>query len=301
MPQARGRLAWLDISLPQRGAEGLTTIIPAVFQLLTNKEVTLPAFSITSALPSLMNGGKDFSQWSPKDDLLYKTIRVPVEVILGKDGVGLADYAVAESKVEKGEDISGRMLKIISSLREIRQRGTPDMEFAVGGLLARSQIASDQSEDAYHTITTLREQFEERGLTRFLPNMDALLCRMDLLTGNWDKAEEWYRRKAPKDLMNLNVMKRYQYFTQAMAELTEGRYDAALLTLAPGEELTPTELQILHLLCADKSNAEIAQIMDVKLPTVKTHVSHILDKLDVKRRAEAKTAAKKLRLIPDDL
>ena len=71
--------------------------------------------------------------------------------------------------------------------------------------------------------------------------------------------------------------------------------------LAPGEELTPTELQILHLLCADKSNAEIARIMDVKLPTVKTHVSHILDKLDVKRRAEARTAAKKLRLIPDDL
>ena len=70
--------------------------------------------------------------------------------------------------------------------------------------------------------------------------------------------------------------------------------------LAPGEELTPTELQILHLLCADKSNAEIAQIMDVKLPTVKTHVSHILDKLDVKRRAEAKTAAKKLRLISED-
>ena len=33
--------------------------------------------------------------------------------------------------------------------------------------------------------------------------------------------------------------------------------------------------------------------MDVKLPTVKTHVSHILDKLDVKRRAEAKTVRKK--------
>ena len=67
-------------------------------------------------------------------------------------------------------------------------------------------------------------------------------------------------------------------------------------SLAPGEEL-----QILHLLCADKSNAEIEQIMDVKLPTVKTHVSHILDKLDVKRRAEAKTAAKKLHLVQDDL
>ena len=45
--------------------------------------------------------------------------------------------------------------------------------------------------------------------------------------------------------------------------------------------------------------SEIGQIMDIKLPTVKTHVSHILDKLDVRRRSEAKTAAKRLRLIPE--
>ena len=98
---------------------------------------------------------------------------------------------------------------------------------------------------------------------------------------------------------------------QGMAQAADGRQvrtQAALLPafprappLPPARTLTPTELQILRLICADKSNAEIGQIMDVKLPTVKTHVSHILDKLDVKRRAEAKTAAKKLWLIPDDL
>jgi LuxR family maltose regulon positive regulatory protein len=36
--QARSRLAWLDISLPQRGVNGLTETIPAVFRLLMNKE-----------------------------------------------------------------------------------------------------------------------------------------------------------------------------------------------------------------------------------------------------------------------
>ena len=42
------------------------------------------------------------------------------------------------------------------------------------------------------------------------------------------------------------------------------------------------------------------QMMDIKLPTVKTHVSHILTKLGgVSRRSEAKTAAKKLRLVPE--
>ena len=399
--QARSRLAWLDISLPQRGVGGLAETIPAVFRLLTNKEVALPSFSVTSALPSIMNGGKDFSEWSKKDDLLYKTLRLPVEAVLGRDGVGLADCAIAESKFEKGEDISGRMLVLLPQMNEVRNRGTPDMEFAINGLLARSQLANGQAADARRTITSLRERFAQRGLTRFLPNMDAMLCRIDLLTGDLSAAERWYRESAPREPTHLNVMKRYQYLTQAMAELAEGRPDAALLTLAPlepyirscgrildgihlnlltaialyrrrdeqwrgrlaaaldaaadyrfirtvsvygtavlplleasdwrgdpkwrkrlmaavrtqaafyphflaprlapGEELTPTELQILHLLCADKSNAEIAQIMDVKLPTVKTHVSHILDKLDVKRRAEAKTAAKKLHLVPEDL
>ena len=399
--QARGRLAWLDISLPQRGVNGLTETIPAVFRLLTNKEVALPSFSVTSALPSIMNGGKDFSEWSKKDDLLYKTLRIPVEAVLGRDGVGLADCAIAESKFEKGEDVTGRMLSLLPQLNEVRNRGTPDMEFAVSGLLARSQLANGQAMDARRTIEVLRECFAERGLTRFLPNMDAMLCRIDMHTGNLDAADVWYLEKAPREPTHLNVMRRYRYLTQAMVEIMQNRPDAALLTLspmepyiqncariidgihlnvltaitlhrkrderwrerltaaldaaaeyslirtvsvyctavlprlealdwdgdkkwykqlmaavrmqaafyphflaprlAPGEELTPTELQILHLICADKSNAEIARIMDVKLPTVKTHVSHILDKLDVKRRAEARTAAKKLHLVPEDL
>ena len=93
--------------MPQRGAEGLTTIIPAVFRLLTNKEVTLPAFSITSALPSLMNGGKDFSAWSKKDDLLYKTLRLPVETVLGRDGVNLRTAPSPRASLKRGRTWPG--------------------------------------------------------------------------------------------------------------------------------------------------------------------------------------------------
>ena len=399
--QARSRLAWLDISLPQRGVEGLAETIPAVFRLMTNKEVSLPSFSVTSALPSIMNGGKDFSVWSKRDDLLYQTLRIPVEAVLGRDGVGLADCAIAESKFEKGENITGRMLTIVPRISEIHQRGTPDMEFAVNGLLARSLLAAGQSEDARRTIESIRGKFAEEGQDRFLPNMDAMLVRIALRTGDLDYADAWYREKAPRNPMRINIMKRYQYLTQAMVELADGKPGAAMLTLsplesyirscgrhidgihlnvltaislyrskdeawrqrltdaldaaaeyhfirtvsvygtavlpllekldwsgsarwrkqlmddvrlqaayyprfleprlAPADALTPTEMQILHLICADKSNAEIGQIMDIKLPTVKTHVSHILDKLDVKRRSEAKTAAKRLRLISEEL
>ena len=395
--QARGRLAWLDISLPQRGVKGLTETIPAVFRLLTNKEVALPSFSVTSALPSIMNGGKDFSEWSKKDDLLYKTLRLPVEAVLGRDSVCLADCAIAESKFEKGEDVAGRMLSLLPQMNEVRNRGTSDMEFAVSGLLARSQLANGQPTDARRTIEVLRECFAERGLTRFLPNMDAMLCRIDMHTGDLDAADAWYREKAPREPTHLNVMRRYQYLTQAMVELADDDPEGALLTLAPlesycaacgryidsihlnvlsalalyrlrseqwkeklrraldtaltfrfirtisvyggavlplltqldwkedeafrkrlltqtrkqatatplflqprlspNDELTATEKQILRLICADKSNAQIAQVMNIKLTTVKTHVSHILEKLDVSRRSEAKTAARRLWLV----
>ena len=154
--QARSRLAWLDISLPQRGVNGLTETFPAVFRLMCSHELALPSFSVTSTLPSIMNGGEDFSEWSKRDDLLYKTLRVPVEAVLGKDGVGLADCAIAESKFEKGEDISARMLALIPMMSEIRLNGTPDMEFAMSGLLARSQLAGGQPGDARRTVETLR-------------------------------------------------------------------------------------------------------------------------------------------------
>ena len=61
--------------------------------------------------------------------------------------------------------------------------------------------------------------------------------------------------------------------------------------------LSATERQVLRLNCADKSNAEIGEALGIKLATVKVHVSHILVKLNVSRRGEAKTAAEKLRLI----
>ena len=67
------------------------------------------------------------------------------------------------------------------------------------------------------------------------------------------------------------------------------------------DPLTLREEEILRLIALGRTNAEIAAELYIAMPTVKTHVSHILEKLDVKRRAEAKTAAKKLHLVPEEL
>ena len=63
------------------------------------------------------------------------------------------------------------------------------------------------------------------------------------------------------------------------------------------EQLSPAEKQVLKLICSNRSNQEIADILGVKLATVKTHVVHILQKLGVKRRSEAKEMAERLHMV----
>ena len=61
--------------------------------------------------------------------------------------------------------------------------------------------------------------------------------------------------------------------------------------------LTQTETMILRLISQDKSNEEICALLDIKLPTAKTHVRNLFKKLKVSSRSEAQKAAKRLGLV----
>lgn len=64
-----------------------------------------------------------------------------------------------------------------------------------------------------------------------------------------------------------------------------------LNTLRLGPTITPREREILAFIAAGRANKEIASILEVSEDTVKRHVSHILEKLDVNDRAQATAEA----------
>ncbi len=72
------------------------------------------------------------------------------------------------------------------------------------------------------------------------------------------------------------------------------RNDPALKSLG----ISSRELEVLEALATGQSNKEIARNLGISPNTIKTHISHLFEKLSVDRRVLAIEKAKSLHLIP---
>jgi len=102
--EAISHIIYLDIVLPHRGIKDFMTAIQSVTEQLFDKGIALPEFLVTSNLPSIMNGGKDFCEWTKCDREVAKLHGTEITLVLGKYGKGLVEIAMAESQYEKGGD-----------------------------------------------------------------------------------------------------------------------------------------------------------------------------------------------------
>ena len=74
------------------------------------------------------------------------------------------------------------------------------------------------------------------------------------------------------------------------------RLNGVAVTPTPGP-LSDREIEVLHLVADGISNPKIADRLSISLATVKTHLHHIIDKLEVKDRSQAVYRAKELNLL----
>ena len=224
--EALSRLAYLDIGLPHRGSRDVLEIIKNIPALLFDKGNRLPEFSVTSNLPSTMNGGKDFCHWSPDDTKLAKTVGPLVERVLGSYGKGLVKAALGESYYEKGGDNYEVMSLLTRAQVEAGQGGTMEIAFAAVGVRVRLALLQGDSPAARELLASFEQSVKENRAVQLLPNIQALRCRLALYEGDMDMVERWMKT-APDEDREFCSLERYRYLTKVRCYLANGAYTKA--------------------------------------------------------------------------
>lgn len=224
---AKGLLVYLDIALPHRGSSALIDIIKNAGTLLMNRNINLPEFSVTSNLPSQMNGGKDFCEWSKRDKELALSIGKIIEFTLGKYGKGLVNLALAESFLEKGGDSYEIANLTNKGMMQAQAGGKIEQCFVAAGILAWLHIINDHAEDARELLLNFQKKAEKEGSAKLLSNLEALQIRIGLYQGKTAEALEWMET-APQEEIEFATMERLRYLTKVRIYLLMGKYDKAI-------------------------------------------------------------------------
>ncbi|MBD5395232.1 MAG: hypothetical protein HDR23_01725 [Lachnospiraceae bacterium] len=221
--EAVSRLAYLDIALPHRGSMDMIEIMKKMPALLFDKGMGLPEFSVTSNIPSTMNGGKDFCHWSRNDRKLAATIGKLVERVLGRYGKGLVKAALGESLYEKGEDTYEVLTLLTRAKMEAESGGVPEIAFAAVGLTVRLDALQGELQTAKEVLSSFEKSIREQGAVQLLPNIAALRCRLALREGDKKTVEDWLK-EAPDENREFCILERYRYLTKVRCCLSAGEY-----------------------------------------------------------------------------
>ena len=228
--EAQSRLCYLDISLPHRGSRDVLKAMLRVPAMLLDQGVHLPEFSVTSNVPSTMNGGKDFCKWSRSDRALARTVGPLVERVLGSYGKGLTKIALGESLYEKGAD-SFEVLTLLSRGQvETECGGRLEIAFSAVGQRVRMMILQGDLKNAGTILSSFQAAVEEQRVAQLLPNIQAVRCRLALYSGDMAAAEAWLKT-APDEDKEFITMERYRYLTKVRCYLALGENLKALALL----------------------------------------------------------------------
>lgn len=223
--------AYLDIALPGRGSQNILELIKSCYTILSNKSIPMPEFSVTSNQPSLMNGGKDFCEWSKHDRKIAATAGKIVCAFLGKYGKGLVNAALGESFFEKGED-PYEVLAMCSSARlESEAGGKLELRFAATAVMIRQHIMLGNPDTAKDILNSFERTVKAEKTKKLLPSIEAMRCRIALMEGDIAAVDQWLV-SAPDEDEEFIGLERYRYLTKIRCYIRSGELGRACSLIA---------------------------------------------------------------------
>jgi DNA-binding NarL/FixJ family response regulator len=148
--------------------------------------------------------------------------------------------------------------------------------------------------DGVETVRALKEALPCRILMLTISKNDD-----DLFGAILAGADGYLLKNATPEELNKAIVQVHEGMAVLSPDVTRKVMSAVKANPAypPGTGLSSREMDVLHLLARGKTTAQIAAELFISENTVKTHVRHIMEKLEASNRAEAVSKAMQLGLI----
>ena len=219
--------AYLNIAIPHSGIIDIMKKIVDTAKCCISNGISLKMVSVTGNLPSLMNGGKDFCQWSKHDKLLHKLMSKPIRQALGRNADGLRDIALGESLYEKDKRFEA-ISYLTKGLSEATLGGQFQNEYAAIGVMSRLFLADGNLDTAESIVSNLLNKMESINHKEFTLNIKANIISLEFRKGNDKSIKEWLKDNAPDEFSEFFITDRYQFMIKIRAYIYMEKYMEAL-------------------------------------------------------------------------
>lgn len=223
-------LAYLDIVLPHRGSRELVGILKTVSAMVRRSGEVLRPVSLTNNQPSVMNGGKDFCEWSKNDLLLANTLGPIVEKLLGKTGVGLVQTALGESTYEKGGDRFRVLSYLTKAQSQSENNGIAEMKWVDTALQAKLALSTGDIDYACRLVEGTLRGLDRESQGALADSVEAFSCWLSLYKNETGRLRAWMER-APDETVEFCTLNRYLYMVKIHCYMALGKHTEALVLL----------------------------------------------------------------------
>ena len=225
--EAVGEIAYLDVVLPHRGSGNMVRILKSIPELMRSSGDVLRPVSLTNNQPSLMNGGKDFCEWSKTDIFLANTLGPIVEKILGKTGVGLVQTALGESAYEKGEDRFRVLAYLTQGQNQSENNGIAEMTWVAIALQAKLALCAGDMEYAQKLAEGMLQGLDPEHQPQLYEAVTAFSCWLRLYRNETGTIRRWLET-APDETVEFCTLNRYFYMVKIYCYAALGKHTEAL-------------------------------------------------------------------------
>lgn len=210
-------LSW-GVQLPRNLLE--KRIIP----LVEGNPLGARLLAVEMSQPSLINGSKDFCDWTRDDQTMAFQLEKHVGEVLGPYSKGLVSIGLAESLFEKGGNVYKVLELANRGLMETMNGGKFELQFAGAALVARVYLVTGHPGDSVKTLEEIETRARQCGARRVVRNVRAMQSRIKLWQGRVEDAVRWMENE-PQNELHFNVLERYCYNTFVRVYMAQQRYD----------------------------------------------------------------------------